>query len=90
MVKFDPWVGKIPWRREYSYPLQYSGLENSRDCAVHGVTKSQTTLSDFHFQEDIAMDKEMATHSSVLPWRIPGVGEPGGLPSMGSHRLRHD
>ena len=45
---FDPWVRKIPWRRE-SYPLQYSGLENSMDCTVHGVAKSQTRLSDFHF-----------------------------------------
>ena len=59
--------------------------------AVHGVTKSRTRLSDFtftfHFQ---ALEKEMATHSSVLAWRIPGVGEPGGLPSMGSHRVGHD
>ena len=45
---FDPWVGKIPWRRE-SYPLHYSGLENSMDCIVHGVTKNWTRLSDFHF-----------------------------------------
>ena len=57
-------------------------------AAVHGVAKSRTQLSDFtftfHFQ---ALEKEMATHSSVLAWRIPGTGEPGGLPSMGSHRL---
>ena len=56
--------------------------------AVHGVSKSQTQLSDFaltfHFH---ALEKEMATHSSVLAWRIPGMGEPGGLPSMGSHRV---
>ena len=60
-------------------------------AAVHGVAKSQTQLSDFtitsHFH---ALEKEMATHSSVLAWRIPGTGEPGGLPSMGSHRVGHD
>ena len=60
-------------------------------AAVHGIAKSRTRLSDllftFHFH---ALEKEMATHSSVLAWRIPGRGEPGGLPSMGSHRVRHD
>ena len=60
-------------------------------AAVHGVAKSRTRLSDviftFHFH---ALEKEMATHSSVLAWRIPGTGEPGGLPSMGSHRVGHD
>ena len=64
-------------------------------AAVHGVARSRTQLSDltftFHFH---ALEKEMATHSSVLAWRIPGIlpgmGEPGGLPSMGSHRVRHD
>ena len=59
--------------------------------AVHGVAKSQTRLSDvtftFHFP---ALEKEMATHSSVLAWRIPGTGEPGGLLSMGSHRVGHN
>ena len=60
-------------------------------AAVHGVAKSQTRLSDFTFTFHFhALEKEMATHSSVLAWRIPGVGEPGGLPSMGSHRVRHD
>ena len=77
-------------------PLQYSCLENSMDggvwrATVHGVTKSWTRLSDFtltfHFH---ALEKEMATRSSVLAWRIPGKGEPGGLPSMGSHRVGHD
>ena len=77
-------------------PLQYSCLENPMDrgalwAAVYGVAKSRTQLSDFtftfHFQ---ALEKEMATHSSVLAWRIPGMGEPGGLPSMASHRVRHD
>ena len=77
-------------------PLQYSCLENPMDgeawkAAVHGVTEGQTRLSNFtlsfHFH---ALEKEMATHSSVLAWRIPGTGEPGGLLSMGSHRVRHD
>ena len=76
--------------------LQYSYLENPMDrgawwVAVHGVAKSRTRLSDFtltfHFH---ALEKETATHSSVLAWRIPGTGEPGGLPSMGSYRVGHD
>ena len=57
--------------------------------AVHGVTKSRTRLSDFTFHFH-ALEKEMATDSSDLAWRIPGTGEPGGLPSMGSHRVGHD
>ena len=60
-------------------------------AAVHGVAEGWTQLSDFtstfHFP---ALEKEMATHSSVLAWRIPGTGEPGRLPSVGSHRVRHD
>ena len=60
-------------------------------AAVHGVAKSWTRLSDFistfHFH---ALEKDMATHPIVLAWRIPGMGEPGGLPSMGSHRVGHD
>ena len=77
-------------------PLQYSCLETPMDrgawwAAVHGVTKSRTWLSDFTFAFHFhALEKEMATHSSVLAWRIPGTAEPGGLPSMGSHRVRHD
>ena len=60
-------------------------------AAVHGVAKSQTRLSDFTFTFHLhALEKEMATHSSVLAWRIPGMAEPGGLPSMGSHRVGHD
>ena len=60
-------------------------------AAVHGVAKSRTRLSDFTFTFHFhALEKEMATHSSVLTWRIPGMGEPGGLPSMGSHRVGHD
>ena len=75
-------------------PLQYSCLENPTDgvawkAAVHGVTEGRTRLSDFTFTFHI-LEKEMATHSSVLAWRIPGTGEPGGLPSMGSHRVGHD
>ena len=77
-------------------PLQYSCLENPMDggawwSAVHGVTKSRTQLSDFTFSFHFhALEKEMATHSSVLAWRIPGMREPGGLPSMGSHRVGHN
>ena len=60
-------------------------------AAVHGVAKSRTRLSDFTFTFHFhALEKAMATHSSVLAWRIPGTGEPGGLPSMGSHRVGHD
>ena len=59
-------------------------------AAVHGVMKSQTRLSDFTFTFDFhALEKAMATHSSVFVWRIPGMEEPGGLPSMGLHRVRH-
>ena len=77
-------------------PLQYSCLENPMDggawwAAVHGVAKSRARLSDFTFTFHFhALEKEMATHSSVLAWRIPGMGEPGELPSIGSHRVRHD
>ena len=77
-------------------PLQYSCLENPMDrgawkAAVHGVTKSRTWLSNFTFTFHFhALEKEMATHSSVLAWRIPGTGEPGGLPSVASHRVGHD
>ena len=60
-------------------------------AAVHGVAKSRIQLSDFTFTFHFhALEKEMATRSSVLAWRIPVTGEPGGLPSMGSHRVRHD
>ena len=76
--------------------LQYSCLENPMDggawwAAVHGVAKSWTRLSDFTFTFHLhALEKEAATHSSVLAWRIPGTGEPGGLSSRGSHRVGHD
>ena len=77
-------------------PLQYPRLENPMDgggwwATVHGVAKSRIRLSDFTFTFHFpALEKEMATHSSVLAWRIPGTGEPGRLPSMGSHRVGHD
>ena len=60
-------------------------------AAVHGVTKSWAQLSDFTFTFYFnALEKEMATHSSVFAWRIPGTAEPGGLPSVGSQRVGHD
>ena len=77
-------------------PLQYSCLENHMDrgawwAVVHGVSKSRTRLSDFTFTFHFhASEKEMAAHSSILAWRIPGTAEPGGLLSMGSHRVRHN
>ena len=89
-------VGKGTYGEGNGTPLQYSCLENPMDrgawwAAVHGVAKSWTRLSDFTFTFHFpALEKEMATHSSVLAWRIPGTGEPGGLPSMGSNRVGHD
>ena len=77
-------------------PLQYSCLGNPMDggawwAAVRGVSRSRTQLSDFTFTFHCpALEKGMAIHSSVLAWRIPGTGEPGGLPSLGSHRVGHD
>ena len=77
-------------------PLQYSCMENPMGggawwAAVHGVARSQTRLSDFTFTFHFhALEKAMATHSSVLAWRIPGTGEPGGLLPMGSHRVGLD
>ena len=60
-------------------------------AAVHGVAKSRTQLSNFTFTFHFnALEKEMATHSGVLAWKIPGMAEPGGLPSLGSHRVGHD
>ena len=83
------------WKRQW-HPTPVLLPGNPMDggawwAAVHGVAKSRTRLSDFtftfHFQ---ALEKEMATHSRVLAWRIPGKEEPGGLLSVGSHRVRHD
>ena len=88
------WVNK--GRRQWHPTPVLFCLENPMDggawqASVHGVAKSPTGLSDFtstfHF---CALEKEMATHSSVLAWRIPGTAEPGGLLSLGSHRVRHD
>ena len=75
-------------------PLQYSCVENSMGggawwAAVHGVAKSLDMTEQLHFHFH-ALEKEMVTHCSVLAWRIPGTAEPGGLPSMGSHIVRHD
>ena len=84
------------WTWVTSLKPQCSCLENPRDggacwAAVYGVTQSRTQLSDFTFTFHFhASEKEMATQSSVLAWRIPGTGEPGGLPSMESHRVGHD
>ena len=89
----DPFLGIA---ESYGNLLQYSCLENPMDreawwAADHGVAKSRTQLSDFTFTFHFhALEKEMATHSRVLAWRIPGAGEPGGLPSMGSHRVGDD
>ena len=77
-------------------PRQYSCLQNPMDggawwAALHGVSKSQTRLSDFTFTFQFhALEKEMATRSSILDWRIPWMEEPGGLQSMGSQRVGHD
>ena len=83
-----------PYLREGNgNPLQYSCLENPIDRGAFSpwVAKSWTRLSDFTFTFHFhALEKEMATHSSILPWRISGTGEPGGLPSLGSQRVGHD
>ena len=95
------WVGNLgrallSGREGNGTPLQHSCLENPMDrgawwAAVPGVAKTRTQLSDFTFTFHFpALEKEMATHSSVLAWRIPGTVESGGLPSIGSHRAGHD
>ena len=92
----DVWIALISGVREGNGNPLHSCLENLMDrgaswATVHGVTESWTKLSDFTFTFHFhALEKEMATHSSVLAWRIPGVGEPGGLLSMGLHRVRHN
>ena len=89
-------VSRFVIREGNGTPLQYSFLENPMDggawlAVIHGVAKSQTQLSDFPFTFHFhALEKEMETRSSVLAWRIPGMGEAGGLLSMGSHRVGHD
>ena len=100
-----PGWGKSP-REGKGYPLQYSGLENSKDCIVHGLTKSQTwlSLSLYRFHTILLIIKtsggtflvvqllrlHTAAHSSIFAWRIPWTEEPGGLQSIGSQRVRHD
>ena len=87
--------GIAKWGEGHGTRLQYSCLENPMDggawwAAVHGAARSWTRLSDFTFTFPFhALEKEMATHSSVVAWRIPGTGEPGGLLPMGSHRVGH-
>ena len=86
----------FPSGEDNGTPLQCSCLENPTDrgawkATVHGVTKSRTRLSDFTFTFHLhVLEKEMATHSIVLTWRVPGTGEPVGLQSMGSHRVGHN
>ena len=94
-----PGSGKSPGGG-HGNPLQYSCLENPIDrgawrASVHGVAKSQTWLSVhivyiIYHMYVVILEKEMAAHSSILAWRIPGTEEPGGLPAMGSHRVRHN
>ena len=85
---FPMWLS---WRRKWHpTPVLLPGKSHGWS-AVHGVAEGWTRLSDFTFTFHFyALEKEMATHSSVLAWRIPGTEEPGGLPSMGSHRVGHD
>ena len=89
-------LSRLVIREGNGTPLQYSCLENLMDrgawwAADHGVAKSWKQLSDFTFTFHFhALEKEMATHSSVLAWSIPGMEGPGGLPSMGLHRVGHD
>ena len=95
MEKMQESISKDLWEGNGT-PLQYSCLEKPMDggswkAAVHGVAEGRTRLSDFTFTFHFhALEVEMATHSSVLAWRIPGTAEPGGLPSMGSHRVGHN
>ena len=90
-IMWNQWFVRVLFGEGDSTPLQYSLLENPMDrgawqTAAHGVAKGRTRLSDFTFTFHFhALEKEMATHSSVLAWRIPGTGEPGGLLSVGSH-----
>ena len=101
LADYSPWGHKrvghdLETKQGNGTPLQYSCLENPMDrgawwATVHEVAKSWTRLSDFTFTFHFrALEKERATHSSVRAWRIPGTGEPGGLPSVGSHRVGHD
>ena len=95
----ERWISSLPGRegREgIGTQLQYSCLQNPMDrgawwAAVRSVAKIQTRLSDFTFTVHFhVLEKDMSTHSNLLAWRIPGTAEPGGLPSIGSNRVRHD
>ena len=92
----SPWIVALVCRKEISNCIVSNKgglvkkLRQTIEAAVHGAAESQTQLSNFTFTFHFhALEKEMATHSSVLAWRIPGTGKPGGLPSMGLHRVRH-
>ena len=83
--------GVYPRRQWHPTPVLWPGKSCGRGSLVHGVATSATRLSNFTFTFHFhALEEEMATHSSILAWRIPGTGEPGGLPSMGSHRVGHN
>ena len=96
MTEFRLWAYGFHQRRQWHptpvlLPGKSHGQKGAWWAAVHGVTKSRTWLSNFIFTFHFhTLEKEMATHSSVPAWRIPGIGEPGGLPSTGSHRVGHD
>ena len=87
-------ISEVRRRQRHPTPVLLPGKFIDRGAwwaAVHGVANSRVRLSDFPFTFHFhALEKEMATHSSVLAWRIPGTGKSGGLPSMGSHRVGHD
>ena len=94
---FNPWVRKIPWRRTWQpTPVILPGKSHGQRRLVHyspwghkRVRCDLTTKQQLSLKHTLP-EKEMAAHSSVLAWRIPGMGEPGGLLSMGSHRVGHD
>ena len=99
--KFDPWVWKTPWRRKRQLtPVFFPGKSHGQRSLTGyspWVPKQADTTGQLSTELQYCapsrgnyLEKEMATHSSVLAWRIPGTGEPGGLPSMGSHRVGHD
>ena len=91
LLLFSTIYRELPWRRQWHptpalLPGKSHGQRSLVGCGPRGREESDTT-ERLHFH---ALEKEMATHSSVLAWSIPGMAEPGGLPSMGSHRVGHD